>query len=49
LPAAEVVLGQFEGYRQTDGVADDSATDTFIAARLWSTPTGGAPDVVRTE
>jgi glucose-6-phosphate 1-dehydrogenase len=31
----EVVLGQFEGYRQTDGIADDSTTDTFVAARLW--------------
>jgi len=35
LDPREVVLGQFEGYRQTDGVADDSATDTFVAARLW--------------
>ncbi|MEE6280114.1 glucose-6-phosphate dehydrogenase [Georgenia sp. MJ170] len=32
---AEVVLGQVEGYHDLDGVADDSATDTFIAARLW--------------
>jgi glucose-6-phosphate 1-dehydrogenase len=32
---AEVVLGQYEGYRDVDGIADDSATDTFIAARLW--------------
>jgi glucose-6-phosphate 1-dehydrogenase len=31
----EVVLGQFDGYRQTEGVADDSKTDTFVAARLW--------------
>ncbi|MGY1747387.1 glucose-6-phosphate dehydrogenase [Blastococcus sp. SYSU D00695] len=31
----EVVLGQFEGYTDLDGVADDSATDTFVAARLW--------------
>jgi glucose-6-phosphate 1-dehydrogenase len=35
LDPAEVVLGQFEGYRQTDGVAGDSTTDTFVAARLW--------------
>ena len=35
LDPADVVLGQFEGYRQTDGVADDSTTDTFVAARLW--------------
>jgi glucose-6-phosphate 1-dehydrogenase len=31
----DVVLGQFEGYRDTEGVADDSTTDTFVAARLW--------------
>jgi glucose-6-phosphate 1-dehydrogenase len=31
----EVVLGQYDGYRDVEGVADDSDTDTFIAARLW--------------
>jgi glucose-6-phosphate 1-dehydrogenase len=31
----EVVLGQFDGYRDLDGIADDSTTDTFAAARLW--------------
>jgi glucose-6-phosphate 1-dehydrogenase len=31
----EVVLGQFEGYRDVPDVADDSTTDTFVAARLW--------------
>jgi glucose-6-phosphate 1-dehydrogenase len=31
----EVVLGQFEGYRDTKGVAPDSTMDTFVAARLW--------------
>ena len=34
-PEQDVVLGQFEGYRDLDGVADDSTTDTFVAARLW--------------
>ncbi|GIG24954.1 glucose-6-phosphate dehydrogenase [Cellulomonas denverensis] len=34
-PVEDVVLGQFEGYRGIDGVADDSSTDTFVAARLW--------------
>lgn len=33
--AHDVVLGQFEGYRQLEGVAEGSTTDTFIAARLW--------------
>jgi glucose-6-phosphate 1-dehydrogenase len=31
----EVVLGQYDGYRDVKGVAPGSATDTFIAARLW--------------
>lgn len=31
----EVVLGQYDGYRDVTDVADDSDTDTFIAARLW--------------
>jgi glucose-6-phosphate 1-dehydrogenase len=31
----EVVLGQYDGYRDVEGIADDSDTDTFIAARLW--------------
>jgi glucose-6-phosphate 1-dehydrogenase len=35
LDPAEVVLGQFDGYRDVPGVADDSKTDTFVAARLW--------------
>ena len=31
----EVVLGQYKSYRETEGVEDDSDTDTFVAARLW--------------
>ncbi len=31
----EVVLGQYQSYTDTDGVADDSTTETFVAARLW--------------
>jgi glucose-6-phosphate 1-dehydrogenase len=31
----EVVLGQFDGYRETEGIADGSHTDTYVAARLW--------------
>ncbi|GEK22951.1 glucose-6-phosphate dehydrogenase [Cellulomonas xylanilytica] len=34
-PAEDVVLGQYDGYRDIDGVPDDSTTDTFVAARLW--------------
>jgi glucose-6-phosphate 1-dehydrogenase len=35
LDPADVVRGQFEGYREIDGVASDSETDTFVAAKLW--------------
>ena len=35
LDPADVVLGQFDGYRATEGIADDSTTDTYVAARLW--------------
>jgi glucose-6-phosphate 1-dehydrogenase len=35
LDPGEVVLGQYDGYRDVEGVAKDSDTDTFIAARLW--------------
>ena len=31
----EVVLGQYRTYRQTEGIADDSTTDTYVAAKLW--------------
>lgn len=34
-PARDVVLGQLEGYRDIEGVADGSTTDTFVAVRLW--------------
>ena len=34
-PANDVVLGQYDGYRDIEGVPDDSTTDTFVAARLW--------------
>ncbi len=34
LAREDVVLGQFEGYRDLDDVAADSRTDTFVAARL---------------
>jgi len=35
LDPAEVVLGQFDGYRDVPGVAPNSTRDTFVAARLW--------------
>jgi glucose-6-phosphate 1-dehydrogenase len=35
LDPSEVVLGQFDGYRDVPGVASRSRTDTFVAAKLW--------------
>jgi glucose-6-phosphate 1-dehydrogenase len=35
LDPAEVVLGQFAGYRDVDGIKSRSKTDTYVAARLW--------------
>jgi glucose-6-phosphate 1-dehydrogenase len=35
LDPAEVVLGQFDGYRDVPGIAADSTRDTYVAARLW--------------
>lgn len=35
LDPSEVVLGQYRSYRETEGVPDDSDTDTYVAARLW--------------
>jgi glucose-6-phosphate 1-dehydrogenase len=35
LDPREVVLGQFDGYRDVPGVDPRSRRDTFVAARLW--------------
>jgi glucose-6-phosphate 1-dehydrogenase len=35
LDPAEVVLGQFDGYRDVPGIAAGSTQDTYVAARLW--------------
>ena len=32
--AGDVVIGQYDGYRDLDGVAEGSETDTFVAARI---------------
>ena len=47
---ADVVLGQFDGYRETAGVAVRSKTPTYVAARLWvDTPRWkGVPFLLRT-
>jgi len=35
LDPAEVVLGQFDGYREVPGIDPQSSQNTFVAARLW--------------
>jgi glucose-6-phosphate 1-dehydrogenase len=35
LDPAEVVLGQFAGYRDVPGIKARSTTDTYVAARMW--------------
>lgn len=50
LGRADIVRGQFRGYRREDGVARDSKVETFVAARLridsprWK----GVPFLIRT-
>ena len=50
LDPAEVVLGQFDGYRDVPGVDPRSNRDTFVAARLWidSDRWRGVPFYLRT-
>jgi glucose-6-phosphate 1-dehydrogenase len=35
LDPKEVVYGQYDGYRDTEGIADDSVRETYVAAKLW--------------
>ncbi len=46
----DVVVGQYEGYRDIDGVPGDSRTETFVAARLWvdNDRWDGVPFLLRT-
>jgi glucose-6-phosphate 1-dehydrogenase len=50
LDPAEVVLGQFDGYRDVPGVDPHSNRDTFVAATLWidSDRWRGVPFYLRT-
>ncbi len=47
---ADVVLGQFDGYRRLAGIAPRSRTETFVAAKLWvdSPRWRGVPFLLRT-
>jgi glucose-6-phosphate 1-dehydrogenase len=35
LTSTDVVVGQYEGYREIEGVPDDSRTETFVAVQMW--------------
>jgi len=50
LDPAEVVFGQYRSYRETEGIPEDSTTDTFAAARLWidTARWQGVPFLLRT-
>ena len=50
LDPAEVVLGQFDGYRDIKGIKPRSRTDTFVAAKLWidNARWKGVPFLLRT-
>lgn len=50
LDPAEVVLGQFDGYRELAKIDPNSTTDTFAAARLWidNERWRGVPFILRT-
>ncbi|GAA3337162.1 glucose-6-phosphate dehydrogenase [Amorphoplanes nipponensis] len=50
LDPAEVVLGQFDGYRDVKGIAARSRTDTYVAAKLWidNARWKGVPFLLRT-
>jgi glucose-6-phosphate 1-dehydrogenase len=50
LTHADVVVGQYEGYRETEGVPSDSRTETFVAARMWvdNERWDGVPFLLRT-
>lgn len=50
LTAADVVRGQFKGYRREDGVAADSQVETYVAVRLFldSWRWEGVPFFIRT-
>jgi glucose-6-phosphate 1-dehydrogenase len=47
---AETVLGQFTGYRDVPGIAKNSKTDTYVAAKLWidNARWRGVPFLLRT-
>jgi glucose-6-phosphate 1-dehydrogenase len=47
---ADVVVGQYEGYRKIEGVPEDSRTETFVAVKMWvdNDRWDGVPFLLRT-
>jgi glucose-6-phosphate 1-dehydrogenase len=50
LTPSDVVVGQYEGYTEIEGVPDDSRTETYVAARMWvdNDRWAGVPFLLRT-
>lgn len=50
LDPKETVFGQYDGYREEEGVADDSTRETFAALRVWidNPRWDGVPFLLRT-
>ena len=50
LTPSDVVVGQYEGYTDIEGVPDDSRTETYVAARMWvdNDRWAGVPFLLRT-
>jgi glucose-6-phosphate 1-dehydrogenase len=50
LTPSDVVVGQYEGYTEIEGVPGDSRTETYVAARMWvdNDRWAGVPFLLRT-
>jgi len=50
LTHSDVVVGQYEGYTDVEGIPDDSRTETYVAARMWvdNDRWAGVPFLLRT-
>jgi glucose-6-phosphate 1-dehydrogenase len=50
LTRSDVVVGQYEGYTDIEGIPDDSRTETYVAARMWvdNDRWAGVPFLLRT-
>jgi glucose-6-phosphate 1-dehydrogenase len=50
LTRSDVVVGQYEGYTDIEGIPDDSRNETYVAARMWvdNDRWAGVPFLLRT-